>query len=158
MNIFILDDDMYKSAEYLVNKHVVKMITEHNQLLCSVFYYTDFIPDEIYKLSHKNHPHSIWARSSLSNWIWLRDYTLEICKEYTYRYGKIHKGEHVCKSLPNPNIKDIGLLKFPQCMPDEYKNDNVVKAYRNYYNEDKQHIFQWYRRNIPPWIIVKTLI
>ena len=32
------------------------MITEYNQLLCSAYYFTDNIPDNIYKLTHKNHP------------------------------------------------------------------------------------------------------
>ena len=152
MNIFILDNDMTKNAEYHCDKHIIKMITEQNQLLCSVYYFTDNIPDNIYKLTHKNHPCAVWIRESLSNWIWLRDMTLALCREYTYRYNKIHKGEMLCKTLEMPCIKDIGITEFVQCMPDEYKQNDVVEAYREYYNKDKQHLFNWKFRNIPEWV------
>ena len=39
MNIFILDKNPKKAAEYHCDKHVIKMILETSQLLCSVFYY-----------------------------------------------------------------------------------------------------------------------
>ena len=38
MNIFILDLDPEKCARYHCNKHLVKMITEHNQILGSIAY------------------------------------------------------------------------------------------------------------------------
>ena len=68
MNIFVLDLDVKKCAEYHVDKHVVKMILESAQLLCGVHHIVS--PDNVnipYKLSHKNHPCSIWTRKSLSN-------------------------------------------------------------------------------------------
>ena len=152
MNIFVLDLDQEKNAQYQVDKHIVKMITEQNQLLCSTYYYTDYIPDNIYKLTHYNHPCSKWARESLSNWLWLRSMTLELCKEYTFRYGKIHKGEGVCKSLVTPHIKDIGLTHFAEAMPEQYRDKDVVKAYRQYYNGEKKNLFKWTKRSIPDWV------
>ena len=35
MNIFVLDKDPVKAAEYHCNKHVVKMILEAGQMLCA---------------------------------------------------------------------------------------------------------------------------
>jgi hypothetical protein len=112
MNVFILDKDLNKNAEYFCDKHIVKQILEQTQLLCSVYYFTDNIPENIYKLTHKNHPCSVWVRQSLSNWIWLRDSTFALCREYTYRYNKIHSCEIICRKLSNPMINDIGLTKF----------------------------------------------
>lgn len=47
-----------------VNKHVVKMILESVQLLCSAHYMTNENNNSTYKppykLTHKNHPSSIW--------------------------------------------------------------------------------------------------
>ena len=36
MNIFILDEDLDKCAEYHVDKHIVKMPLEAGQMLCTV--------------------------------------------------------------------------------------------------------------------------
>jgi len=152
MNIVILDLNQRLNAQYYCDKHVVKQITEFNQLLSSVYYFTGYIPATAYKLYGKNHPCAKWTRESLANWFWLRDMTLELCKEYTYRYGKIHKGESVCKSLPLQHIKDIGLTPFVQVMPEQYRNQDVVTAYRQYYNGDKRKLFKWTKRDKPDWI------
>jgi hypothetical protein len=67
MNIFVLDRDVKKCAEYHNDKHVVKMILETAQLLCGVHHMTESgYGDVPYKLSHKNHPCSIWARENIS--------------------------------------------------------------------------------------------
>ena len=153
MNIFLLDYNMLLNAQYHTDRHVVKMITEYNQLLSSAYYFTDNIPENIYQLTHENHPCSKWARESLSNWVWLRDMTLILCQEYTYRYGRIHAGETYCKSLPTPELIDIGITLFAQAFPDKYKNNDPVVGYRQYYLEEKQGLFKWTKRNIPPWII-----
>jgi len=152
MNIFVLDYDHEKNAQYHCNRHVVKMVTEQTQLLCSAYYFTDSVPEGIYKLTHANHPCAKWARESLSNWLWLRDDTLALCKEYTYRYGKHHKCEAICDGLPAPHIDDIWLTPFALAMPEQYRCSDAVEAYRSYYNGEKQHLFQWKNRQIPEWI------
>jgi len=43
MNIFILDEDIDKCAEYHVDKHVVKMILESAQLLCTAHCFVKYI-------------------------------------------------------------------------------------------------------------------
>lgn len=37
-------------------------------------------------------------------------------------------------------------------MPDKYKIDNAVGSYRNYYLNDKRHLFNWKNREIPEWV------
>ena len=153
MNIFILDYDVRKCAQYHVDKHVVKMILETAQLLCGVHWVAEsqyLIP---YKLSHKNHPCSIWARKSLSNYLYLCELGLELCKEYTYRYGKRHKSQDVIEwcLIHKPNIPDIGFTEPAKAMPDEYKVESVVESYRNYYMGAKSEFAVWKNREKPFW-------
>jgi hypothetical protein len=176
MNIFFLDNDVKKCAEYHCDKHVVKMILETAQLLCGVHHVTahdtahDTIHDTIhdtahdtahvpYKLSHKNHPCSIWTRESLSNYHLLCELGLELCKEYTHRYEKRHKSQDVIEwcMVHKPNISDIGLTEPAKAMPDEYKTNSVVESYRNYYVGAKLDFATWKKREKPFWFEKKVL-
>jgi hypothetical protein len=159
MNIFILHIDPKKNVVMYIDKHVVKMITEHNQMLCSVHHVCkqenpeySYIPR--YKLCHKNHPCSKWVRESLSNYKYLIELNKELCKEYTYRYGKIHKGQEVTEELEKnlPDIPDIGLTPFAMAMPETYKEKDPVEAYRSYYIFEKHHLFAWKKREEPEFI------
>ncbi len=39
----------------------------------------------------------------------------------------------------------------PQCMPDQYKCDDSVQAYRNYYMGEKAGFAKWKGREVPTW-------
>jgi len=150
MNIFVLDKDPSKCAEYHCDKHVVKMILETAQLLCGAIIYCG--ESAQYKLTHKNHPCAKWTRHSLGNWIWLRDLGICLCKEYTIRYGKTHKCESIIKNLNPPEILLCRNVHFNiQAMPDQYKRKNTVLAYRNYYVCEKKSFAKWKMGNIPYW-------
>ena len=155
MNIFFLDENPTMSARYHVDKHVVKMILETAQLLCGVHHTVNpssshQVP---YKLSHKNHPCAIWTRESLSNYLYLCELGLELCKEYTYRYGKRHKSQDVIEWCITNKLKivDKGFTEPPKAMPDEYKVNDVVESYRNYYREAKSGFAVWKNRETPKW-------
>jgi len=154
MNIFFLHLDPEECAKMHVDKHVVKMLIEHCQLLSSAHYITESEYKPPYKLTHKNHPCAIWTRESLSNYKYLVQLTKELCKEYTYRYGKIHKCQSILDLLEVnlPPIEDIGFTKPRQAMPVEYKEEDSVMAYRNYYFYEKQHIHAWKKRDPPEWL------
>ena len=161
MNIFVLDTDPIKCAEYHCNKHVVKMILETAQLLCGVHHMTKLEEqrEEIpYKLSHKNHPCSIWARECIENYVWLCDLGMALCEEYTHRYGKKHKSVEILEwcVANKPKIVDIGFTEPPKAMPNEYKVDCVIKSYRNYYRGAKVNFATWKHRNIPDWFFEKN--
>jgi len=152
MNIFFLDFDTKKCAEYHCDKHIVKMILESAQLLCGAHWMSN--SEAPYKLSHKNHPCSIWVRESLSNYLYLCDLGLELCKEYTYRYGKRHKSQDIIEwcLLNKPNIHDVDFTSPPLAMGDEFKIGNdVIESYRNYYIKAKKSFAVWKNRNIPEW-------
>ena len=181
MNIFALDLDVQKCAEMHNDKHCIKMILEHCQLLSTAHRVLDgkevvvksktgrnvkrwVLSGErenlLYSATHINHPSAIWCRQSPSNYLWLVDLTEALCKEYTYRYGKVHKCEQIglikmLKTVPN-NIP-VGLFTQPTpAMPDDCKvPGDSVQSYRNYYINNKTHLASWKgkvnSRNVPEW-------
>jgi hypothetical protein len=89
----------------------------------------------------------------LDNWLYLKHLALEICKEYTYRYGKIHKAELIIRSLKLPNLPKTGKTNLPSCMDKQYIiSDDVIQNYRNYYKKGKSNIHSWKNREKPKWI------
>ena len=149
MNIFYLHRDPKKAARYQYNKHVVKMILESAQMLCTAHHhyaeqcgYDDsYIP---YKKAHYNHPSTIWTRQNSRNYYWLFHHMLELGNEYTKRYGKKHLSITKCfEALQNcPVGMPLGGVfeQPPQAMPDEYKDPCSVQAYWNYYIGEKFNI------------------
>jgi hypothetical protein len=154
MNIFVLDINTKKCAEYHNDKHLVKMILETAQLLCGVHHVTESKYEIPYKLSHKNHPSAIWARECMENYIWLCDLGLELCREYTYRYEKRHKSQDVIEwcLTHKPKLKYKGdTTPFALAMPDECKVGDAVDSYREYYRTEKRKIAVWKNRETPEW-------
>jgi hypothetical protein len=152
MNIFVLDKDPKTCAVYHNDKHVVKMILETAQLLCGVHWVEG--GEAPYKLSHKNHPSAIWTRECVENYIWLCDLGLELCNEYTYRYGKRHKSQDIIEwcLLNVPNIPEKGdITPFALAMPDECKVGDAVASYRVYYMVEKRGFAVWKNRETPEW-------
>lgn len=161
MNIFYLSHNPVECAKWHYDKHVVKMILEYSQLLSTAHHLLDGEPSiKCYKPTHKNHPSAVWVREAGQNYCWLHDLLEELCKEYTYRYGKVHKTDSSeivfnLAMLPK-NIKTItgsGVTKMPQCMPDAYKCDDSIEAYRNYYRDGKAHLMAYKNREAPTWIL-----
>lgn len=152
MNIFVLDKDIKKCAEYHADQHVIKMILEYAQMLCTVLHENGI--EAPYKPTHRNHPCTLWAGESLSNWKWLKELALAVNEEYKFRYVKTvdHKSATIIMSLPEPPITDKGLTEFAQAMPKEYRVEgNPVQAYRNFYIHDKSRFAKWKKREIPDW-------
>jgi hypothetical protein len=151
MNIFFLHHSPQIAALYHCDKHVVKMIVETAQLLATAHHQHGNGHNVTYKQTHVNHPSAIWARESILHYSYLVDLGKSLCKQYRLRYGKQHR----CYSLftgeladPPPAMKAMP-CKWrmpPQCMPDECKDEDVVKAYRNYYRRKKNVMTMvWYR-------------
>ena len=147
MNIFYLHRDPVKAAVVQYNKHVVKMILESAQMLCTAHhcYGSDEQKANVpYRQAHLNHPSTIWARQSISTYMWLYDHMIALGKEYTKRYNKEHLTIIKCReflSIPPKHIQGYDWSEPPQCMPEEYKVDNdAVTAYWNYYEQEKHSV------------------
>jgi len=143
MNIFYLDKNPDEAAKQQINKHVVKMILESAQMLCTAHREFGDENDSLYKRTHLNHPSCVWVRQSTQHYTWLYKHMLALGKEYTRRYGRTHLTITKMKELlrnPPKSMKDNGFSNPPQCMPDEYKNNCTVKAYQSYYNFKRETI------------------
>ena len=176
MNIFYLDHNVTKCAEYHNDKHVVKMILEYAQLLSTAhrvldgtlssrlsktgrkqswYGLSDNRESLLYNATHINHPSAKWCRDSSDNYKWLYELFCATCDEYTFRYGKIHltdqKLRHVLSHVPK-NISNKPFEEPWRAMPDEVKigNDSLA-SYRNYYINNKTHLASWKKREVPHW-------
>ena len=154
MNIFVLDTNTRLCAQYHNDKHVIKMILESSQMLSTANRSVGL--DEGYKATHVNHPCNVWLRESIANWFWLVSLANQLHEEWRFRYDhpstKNHKSWEVIESLTFPvKLPDVPMTPFALAMPDKYKSDNAVEAYRNYYIGDKAHIATWKKRGQPEW-------
>ncbi len=158
MNIFYLDNHPDDAAEMHCDKHCVKMILEYAQMLSTAHRELDGnVPDILYKSTHKNHPSTIWTRSSKQHYDWLFRLFRMLSAEYTLRYGKIHKTwEKLGKILETApkNIVENGWSDPPQCMPDHCKKSDTIDAYRNYYLTEKASFSTWNYSKQPTWWVL----
>jgi hypothetical protein len=178
VNIFYLDHDVRKCAEMHNDKHVVKMILEYAQLLSTAHRVLDGVEliglsdsgrkkkfwtlgdsrdYTLYKATHINHPSAVWVRKSAQNYMWLAEMLEVLCGEYTYRYGKVHKVERdgLMQLLKNEFPKNLPIAPFTEptpAMPDDVKvSGDSIKSYRNYYINNKAHLANWKKRQVPEW-------
>jgi hypothetical protein len=143
MNLFILSLDPSKIAEYMMDKHIAKIILEAVQMLCTThrLLLTTATATGIkecdpcvYKIAHKNHPVTIWCRAAQANFIWTLDLIDAMHTEWKYRYEhpvhKEHKSYNVARylrqNIPSAaafeRIKVAGIMTpFALAMPDEFK-------------------------------------
>ncbi len=153
MNIFYLDDDLTMCAQYHCDSHVIKMTLESTQILCTVLHENG--GDAPYKPTHKKHPCVTWVSKSLENWIWLRELTSELNKEYRHRFDKdkSHQSFLVSQSLALPDIPSIGITERPLVMPEQYRLlGSPIISYRQFYANDKKHLLKYTKRKLPFWV------
>lgn len=180
MNLFILDYDLDKNAEYHIDKHVTKMQLEAAQMLATTVWVDKllgYVPRKLdseelsvlkaemaalppiderqflrYKVAHPNHPCTIWMRESYDNFEWACVYVNALNEEAQYRGYKPHASCAEVNKMPLPaRLPRIGLTPFAQAMPEDYKSPSAVPAYRKYYKSDKSEIASWKVRDIPDW-------
>ena len=181
MNIFYLDRDPVVAAQMMVDKHVIKMILESAQMLCSAKRKLDGIPyyaktkngrkikryklenanEEaiIYKAGWLNHPSTQWVMKSAYNYVWLYRHMMALNEEYKLRYNKkvdhvsIQKLGELLKHPPkNANLKALATDATP-AMPDEciVPGDSVA-SYRKYYIMKKVRFATWKAPSkMPDW-------
>ena len=173
-NIFAVESDPNAAARALCDQHVHKMVLETAQILSTVHRLLDGIPrveltskghkktayrlpnqldSAVYQTTHRNHPCVVWARTTDSNYNWLLQHGLELGEEYMKRYGKVHKSAKlICDHLQAPPlaIPKGPLTEFYQAMPDQYKDSDPIKAYRNFYVGSKSRFATWTKGTFAP--------
>jgi hypothetical protein len=173
MNLFFLDIDPKKCAEYHCDKHVVKMLLEIVQMLYTAHHIlgSQNLPENCYKKVHVRHPTCIWIRENKNNYTFATTVASFLAQEYTFRYNKIHKcEEHVLwlhNNFPNFNgiadysetvtlssnkiLQSNGLSQVPLAMPFDCKLKDTIQSYRKYYLVYKKRFARWTNREVPIW-------
>lgn len=172
MNIFILNENPELAARDYCNKHLPKMCVEMLQMLGSAVIRHGATPDMMpltkkqtpLKGGYHSHPCTIFTGETKDNYNWVVRHALELCKEYTDKYNKIHFCEAGIRHLSNmvKLIPEGDLTHFALAMPDEYRpigcdyglvyhayGAEAVDAYRRYYHS--KEFARWDDRNIPNW-------
>lgn len=162
MNIFVLDRNPMTAAKMMCDKHIPKMCVESLQMMGSALRRHGATDDQMplsedgkpIKGGYRNHPCTVWAGDSRANFVWLGMHGLELCSEYTLRFGKVHKCEHKIEQMYKMAyfIPNGALTRFAQAMPDQYKRIDAVLAYRDYYRCEKSFFAKWEKgRPAPQW-------
>lgn len=173
MNIFYLSNDVKECAISHNDKHVVKMIVEYAQMLSTAhrildgkvsikiknnrklkkYELDDNRENVLYSVTHAQRQCNVWVRQSLDNYNYLYRLLDELLKEYTFRYGRMHRTAELMSTLLTPpkNIEKNGFTEPPQEMPEHCKDTDTITAYRKYYRLEKQSIKKYKLRNIPVW-------
>lgn len=164
MNIFVLDKDPVKAAENHCDKHCVKMVLELYQQLGSAMRRHGATDGDMpltqagkpLKGGYKNHPCTRWCGDSRANFDWAAKHAIALTEEYTYRYGKKHACEDGIRYMASCSwiIPEGKITPFAQAMPEQFNNDCVVTAYRDYYWYDKRKNISvtWNKkRSAPEW-------
>lgn len=163
MNIFAIDPSPEIAAKNLNDQHVVKMIVESAQILSTVQRLTGNDDPFLYRPTHEKHPCILWVMESKENYRWLYRHYVALGAEYTYRYFRVHRSLALIDSLIDPpeSLPNIPQTPFKQVVPKEYKNDDSVEAYRQYYlgrkirksfwtNRKKSELLPWIRKKLRP--------
>ena len=185
MNIFILNENPELAARDYCNKHLPKMCVEMLQMLGSAVIRHGATPDMMpltkkgtpLKGGYHNHPCTRFVGDSSDNYVWTVRHALEICKEYTNKYVKIHFCEAGIRHLSSmvKLIPEGNRTHFALAMPDEYRpnymtavskpfavitddekgiisharGEEAIQAYRRYYHSKEFAV--WDDRRTPHW-------
>ena len=168
MNIFFLDLNTTLCAQYHIDKHTTKMLTEYAQIMSTFHWLADPVyakKNNLYRPTHKNHPSVQWAGLNITNYQWLYFLWGDLHREYQYRYGesKVHGAFRHWAALSEypTNILDIqytpvGMAQRYQAVG-PYKRLDSVEAYRDYYRQTKRFdkngkdMAVWSGRGKPEW-------
>ena len=141
MNIFVTNQFPAESAICLPDKHIVKMPLECCQMLsivASKWYHNygpvhkaDGNPYATEKGAFRNHPCTQWAAKTINNAYWLIKWGMNLCDEYSVRYGKTHSCYNTLLEAYYlfPKGKLTNVTPFARAMPDEWKYDNTIDTF-----------------------------
>jgi hypothetical protein len=119
-----------------------------------------------YGIGYVHHPCCKWAAESLSNFNYLLELGIGLCKEHEYRFGLLCEDQKCYEILlwiqkAKSKLYDLfphfGLTVFAQAIDERLKVQGghfyqVTQAYRQYYRECKKHLHVWTKREVPKFI------
>lgn len=157
MNIFYLDHDPVKAAQYLCDKHIPKMGVETVQMLVSALNRNNIEHSVLkkdgtpHKGGYANHPCTRWAGHSFANFRWLLQHGIGIVIEHIDRFDRRPFTLEQLKVIATTEPFDDNPFTTPAlAMPEQYKTTDPVLSYRRYYRLEKESIAT-YRLKKPEW-------
>ena len=145
MNIFVLDSNPFKAAAAVDCVRVPKMVVESAQMMASALRRWGATDEQMpvakasgkpYRGGYKHHPCTVFAGETRTNFKWLAHHAEALLDEYYQRFGKVHACHNPIYQMSGMRrmIPEGDLTPFAQAMPDEYKHEDAVTAYRAYYH------------------------
>lgn len=186
MNIFILSPEtswakhLDQQVQFLVDRHVVKMIAESVQMLVTALHHkqlfgtympasiVDVMPCAPLSASMAKHPCTQWTATDPTNFNYLAVLALTMCYEHQHRYPLSPQHAYMpwLRDLVD-HLHDRGMgLKAPMptlfaiAVKDSSKRTinatlgYAVDTYRDYYVRDKHKFATWKRRVKPLWFLM----
>lgn len=166
MNIFATDLSPKRAALALDSQRVIKLILESGQMLSTAIQveHPDYaFVNGLYRMAHKNHPCSIWARETEANYLWLCDHMDHLADLYKRAYKRTHSTSRLSDALRSASqfIPPGELTPFANCAQNlglgvTYAHvKDPVQAYRKYLlrrYELQGEVF--YKLHTPPkWVL-----
>lgn len=160
MNVFYLSHCPIQCAQWMHDRHVVKMILETAQLLSTAYVVIDG-NQVAYKPTHSDHPSLLWAIESRANYEWLYRHFVALIDEHQHRYPKssIHKSARYCGVLkvPPKGLKGTRRTPIKLAIPLPLRlmysgTEAYIEYYRQYKRVDKDgREARWTNRQPPEW-------
>ncbi|PSP76883.1 hypothetical protein BRC81_11040 [Halobacteriales archaeon QS_1_68_20] len=159
VNAFWLDRDLDVVRRWLVDRHVTSSLLECSMVLTTAAQVRGYEGEDLY-FTHEDHPLTRWAAESHENWLRLRAYVEAAHEEWRYRWehdtDRVHGSWATASTVDPSALADLdwpsdGFVDPPQ-VTGEWGADDYVEAYRLYYANEKRHLFEWTKRERPPWV------
>ena len=110
----------------------------------------------LYRSSHAQHPCTLWTAASRTNAEWLITHAQSIGHEWRirYRHSRLHASEPVLNVAASmlDYLPASPLTPYALAMPECYRGNDAVLAYRRYYCGEKRSIAKW-RLIAPEWFV-----
>jgi hypothetical protein len=161
-NIFYLSKCAFTSAEWMHEKHTVKMITESAQMLSTAVQLMIVETDSrLYKPAYAFHPCTIWITKSVWHYEWLMRHYEALSQKYSKHFNREHRAYFKLISILREYyylFPRESWIDPPQCMPEKYRQANTEEAYRAYYVNEKVKGRCYYKFAPPFWIPMSLVI
>lgn len=145
--------DWSKSAKSHDNYRLSRSLIATTQILAATLLHHG-LKTEIKPIS-SNHPFHLWTVESTDNINSIFTFGDALSNEFYIRFGKIHKSgillQKMRSDLEKIKIKDEKKNNFPLAMPEEFKADDVIQSYRNFWVSKEK--MRYPHDKVPIWFV-----
>ena len=153
-NVFFLHRDATISAAWLHDKHSVTMVFEIEKLIASAAQMTICETEPLIPAATFEHPHLMWALSSIEHVQWLYSYYNALSDRYRNVFHRKYRNhvtmqqfESLMRVFPRQPWQDPPLLVDSDCV-----QHDICESYRLYYIRCKIKVGSYKRVRMPYWV------